>query len=809
MSRSAAEIDAVLDQLTLEELAGLLGGSDVWHTTGVARLGIPEMRVTDGPAGARGTSFTGIASVNVPCGTALAATFDVELVEQIGHLLGIETRSKGARVLLAPTINLHRTPVGGRNFECMSEDSHLTSRTAVAYVKGVQAEGVAACAKHFVGNDTEFERMTIDSQIPEATLRELYLAPFEAIVKEAGVLAIMTAYNRLNGPYCADSKELITDILRKEWGFDGIVMSDWFGLHSTVEGIQSGLDLEMPGPPQQRGAKLVNAVEAGQLTTDELKPAARRMLSLLDRIGAWDDGGPSEETTRDEPADRILLRSAASASMTLLSNRSGALPLRAESLGKVAVIGPNANPGQIMGGGSAFVNAVHWSSPLAALKDRLGDSLAFAQGCVTHRTLPAPDRALLGPIAFDMYADGIAEYHAGKKPTRTESGRGLKVMWMMAPAPDVPLDTFGCLASTTFTPNVSGTWSFGATSVGDLRVVINGQEVLNNAGAPAGHSYFGIGKAERIGTIELIAGTSYELHVEYDIAGSGMFAAFNIGAVGPVQGDLLKDAVDLAASCDTSIVIVGTNDDWEAEGYDRATMDLPGDQDRLISEVALVSKRTIVIINAGSPVTMPWLDQVDAVLYTWFPGQEFGDALADVLLGDVEPGGRLPVTMPRRLEDMPAGEHYPGRHGVAQYREGRLMGYRWYDTVGREPLFPFGFGLSYSSTNIDSASLDGQTITCTVTNTGNRPTRETVQVYASVTSVATADTPKDLPSQKLVGFVRTPTIAVGQSVTIAVTIDPRAFIHWDEATHGWADTVGQRELRIGTHSRHVAHRLTL
>ncbi len=535
MSRSAAEIDAILDQLTLEELAGLLGGSDVWHTTGVERLGIPEMRVTDGPAGARGTSFTGIASVNVPCGTALAASFDTALVEQIGHLLGIETRSKGARVLLAPTINLHRTPVGGRNFECMSEDPHLTSRIAVAYVKGVQAEGVAACAKHFVGNDTEFERMTVDSQIPEATLRELYLAPFEAVVKEAGALALMTAYNRLNGPYCADSKELITDILRDEWGFDGIVMSDWFGLHSTVEGIQSGLDLEMPGPPQQRGAKLVQAVEAGQLSIEELRPAAHRMLSLLDRLGAWDDGGPSIETTRDEPADRVLLRTAAAASMTLLSNRDNVLPLQTDALGKVAVIGPNANPGQIMGGGSAFVNAVHWSSPLKALKDRVGDSLNFAHGCLTHRTLPAPDRSLMGPITFDMYADGIASYIAGAKPTHTESGRGLKVMWMMAPAPTVPLDTFGCLAATTFTPNVTGAWSFGATSVGNLRILINGEEVLNNADAPAGHSYFGIGKAERIGTIELEEGKTYDLHVEYDIAGSGMFAAFNIGALAPCK----------------------------------------------------------------------------------------------------------------------------------------------------------------------------------------------------------------------------------------------------------------------------------
>ena len=256
--------ESVKPRCVIDEQVSLLAGADFWHTVAIERAGIPAMRVSDGPAGARGTLFEGgPASVNIPCGTSLAATWDPSLVEEIGHLLGKEARAKGARVLLAPTVNLHRTPIGGRNFECMSEDPYLTARTAVGYVRGLQAEGVAACIKHFIGNDTEFERNTIDSRIDERTLRELYMVPFEAAVKEAGVMSVMTSYNRINGPWAADSVEMIDVVLRGEWGFDGLVMSDWFGLHSTAEGVVAGLDLEMPGPTLHRGQQLVDAVAEG------------------------------------------------------------------------------------------------------------------------------------------------------------------------------------------------------------------------------------------------------------------------------------------------------------------------------------------------------------------------------------------------------------------------------------------------------------------------------------------------------------------------------------------------------------------
>ncbi len=807
MPRTPEAIDALVEQLTTEELAGLLGGSDVWHSTGIERLGIPRVRVTDGPAGARGTSFTGPASANVPCGTALAATWNPHLVRRIGHLLGIEARSKGARVLLAPTINLHRTPIGGRNFECMSEDPLLTAQTAVPYIEGVQAEGVACCTKHFVGNDTELERMSVDAHIDERTLRELYLVPFEAAVTEAKTMAIMTAYNKVNGPHAADHKHLITEVLRDEWGFDGIVMSDWFGLHSTVAGVEAGLDLEMPGPPIHRGKRLVKAIEDGTVDIGAVRAAATRMLRFLDRCGAFEDGEPSDEISRDDQQDRALLREAAAASMVLLRNENGALPLSEPALKKVAVIGPNARPGQIMGGGSAFVNAVHWSAPLNAITDRLGDRATYARGCLTHRQLPHPSRHLLGPVNIDYFAMGL-----GTTLTRSEVGRGLRMMWMSPPADDVPLDNFGVVVSTTFTPDSTGTWTFGLTSQGDGKIFIDNQIVVDDAGGLAGGSYFGMGKSEHTATIELDVSRTYDLRVEYQRTEMGMFGAFNVGALAPVTTDLVGEAVELALHSDISIVIVGTNDDWEAEGYDRVTIDLPGEQNRLVAEVASVSKQTIVVVNAGSPVSMPWLNEVDAVLFTWFPGQEFGDALADVLFGASEPGGRLPVTFPKSLEDTPAFEHYPFRNGIANYGEGRLIGYRWYDTIGREPLFAFGFGMSYTSFDISDSSIatDG-TAVATVTNTGSLPGSEVAQIYARTVSPANErpnERPNgsDHPFQKLVGFTRTPTLQPGESTTIAISIDPRAHQTWSTSTHSWVNTIGEHELHIGTHSRSL-HRI--
>ncbi len=804
------QIEDLLDSLTLADQVSLLAGIDMWETVPIERLGIPSIRVTDGPAGARGTSFEdGAKSVNVPCSTSLAASWDPSLVEEVGHLLGLEVRAKGARVHLAPTVNLHRTPVGGRNFECMSEDPYLTARTAVAYVRGVQAEGVASCIKHFVGNDTEFERNSIDSRIDERTLRELYLVPFEAAVKEAGVMSIMTSYNRINGPFAADSRELLEGVLRGEWGFDGLVMSDWFGLHSTAEGIAAGLDLEMPGPSLHRGQLLIDAVEAGHVSAADVRKAAGNVLSLIDRVDGFSDGGPGPETTRDEASDRALVRRAGAAGMVLLKNDAvdgtPLLPLDAAGLKRVAVIGPNAAVGQIMGGGSAFVRPVHVSHPVEALVSRLGGvEVTYSPGCDIDKRLPPLDRAWSSPVEVNYFADPDDAGRPDAKPVSAKTHSSSRIMWVTDPTDETERHPhFGARAHSVITPSVSGMWQFGISSIGIGKLLIDGDVILDNSSIETGGSFFGLGRSELVGSVELEAGTSYELEAQLSRPRSeNALSGLILGAKPPQTSDLLTAATDSAHDADLAIVIVGTTDEWESEGWDREELGLPGRQDELISAVADVCPRVVVVVNAGSPVLMPWLGEVAAVLYSWFPGQEFGDALADVVLGDVEPQGRLPVTFPRRLEDTPASEHHPGRNGVATYTERRLMGYRWYDTVGREPLFPFGFGLGYATPSIDSATVvDSHTVSVELSNLGTRDGVEVVQVYCH--AVDRDGAASDEPAQRLVGFAKV-AIAAGSNASATISLDPRAYQYWDVETHSWMTDTGAFELRVGRSSRDIA-----
>jgi beta-glucosidase len=358
------------------------------------------------------------------------------------------------------------------------------------------------------------------------------------------------------------------------------------------------------------------------------------------------------------------------------------------------------------------------------------------------------------------------------------------------------------------TPDQTGEWVFSIESVAPVRIILDGVTVLDNADVPSGGSFFGMGKPETLVNIDLVAGRTYSFVVElrHTPTGAGL-SGLTIGAMGPQQENMMEEAVTLAAQCDVSVVVVGTNDDWESEGWDRETIALPGEQDQLIAEIAKVSKRTIVIVNAGSPVSMPWLDDVEAVIYAWFPGQEFGDALVDLLVGDVEPSGRLPVTLPRRLEDTPAFEHHPGRNGVAKYLEGRLIGYRWYDTIGREPLFPFGFGLGYADVQIIDASKSGtHGVDVAVRNESDRAGVQVVQVYAHRKD--RDGLPSDEPDQKLVGYARVKVAAKGTTM-LHVDLDPDAYRMWDPETSAWAQWTGNVELRVGTSSRHIAHRIAI
>jgi beta-glucosidase len=545
-----------------------------------------------------------------------------------------------------------------------------------------------------------------------------------------------------------------------------------------------------------------------------VRDCARNILNLMERTGGT-GVPPGPEISRTDADDMATLRRASSSAMVLLRNESiggtPVLPLDVRGLTSIAVLGPNASRGMVQGGGSAHVTPTRVSHPLDAITERLGSAVRIehSAGCNINKKLPELDARLLQNVSLDYYRDPAELDDANAVPAEVGTTGVFRLLWAGDPLNRrEPNFAFGARLAAQLTPDQTGEWVFSIESVAPVLIIIDGETVLDNANVPAGGSFFGMGKPETLVTINLEAGRTYSFVVElrHTPTGAGL-SGLTIGAMGPQQENMMEEAVTLAASCDVSIVVVGTNDDWESEGWDRDTIALPGEQDALITEVAKVSKRTIVIVNAGSPVSMPWLDEVEAVIYAWFPGQEFGDALVDLLVGDVEPSGRLPVTLPRRLEDTPAFEHHPGRNGVAKYLEGRLIGYRWYDTVGREPLFPFGFGLGYADVQIIDASKSGtHGVDVAVRNESARAGVQVVQVYAHRKD--RAGLPSDEPDQKLVGYSRVKVAANGTTM-LHVDLDPDAYRMWDPETSAWTQWTGNIELRVGTSSRHIAHRIAI
>src|SRR6266536_1654534 len=569
-------------QLTVAEKALLTAGVDMWHTATVDRVGVPAVRMTDGPNGARGDRWSGSTSACLPCGSALAATWNRDLVRQVGRVLAEEARAKGARVLLAPTVNIHRHPLGGRHFESFSEDPYLSAEMAVAYITGVQERGVSAVVKHFACNDQEHERHSISVDVDERALREIYLPPFEAAVRTAGAWAIMSAYNRVAGTYCSEHRPLLTDLLRTEWGFDGLVVSDWRGTHSAAA-VDAGLDLEMPGPPLHLGARLTD----GGASETSLDRAANNLLTLIERTNRLPDDAPIAR-----PAAEVA-REAAREAIVLLRN-DGVLPLVAQSKQRIALIGPLAARAAAQGGGSAEVTPLHVVSPLEALRLRLGReaNIAHQPGCALPGQLQLLDSHLLAQRANGGGALEVTYYDnqdfAGEPVAREAFAQG-RIRWDRLP-PGLSAREFSVRITATLVPDASGVWRVGVANAG-------------------------------------------------------------------------QRAASAAADADIVLLVVGYDGRWESEGFDRPHMHLPEPQDKLIRAVLRANPRTIIAVNAGSPVTMDWADDAAALLQVWFPGQECGSALMDVLFGDVDASGRLPTTFPRRLEDSPAFANYPGAEG--------------------------------------------------------------------------------------------------------------------------------------------------
>lgn len=806
-------IEDLLSQMTLQEKVSLLAGTNMWYTVPVERLGIPSLKMTDGPNGARGAgSFSNaVKTTCFPAGISLASTWNTELVGRVGQALADETKAKGAQVLLGPTVNIQRSPLGGRNFECFSEDPYLSARLAVAYITGLQQKGVGASIKHYVCNDEEFERFSISSEVRERALREIYLPPFEAAVREAKPWTIMAAYNLVNGIAASESPYLLTEILRDEWGFDGVVVSDWFeSVKSTAASVNAGLDLEMPFP-RWRGEKLLEAVERGEVAEATIETSVRRLLLLLDKAGLFEHHEAVAEQAIDLPERRALVREAAAEGIVLLKNEQQVLPLQREQLTALAVIGPNAQVAQITGGGSAQVNAHYAVTPFEGIVGKVGDHVhvGYEQGCTNYRLLPLLDTSLLlAGTQGSEHGLAIEYFNSGDLsgiPVNRETQTTAEIMWFSPPAGVDPRQ-FSARVSGRFTPQEAGAYIFSLTSAGLSRLSIDGREVIENwTQQTPGGEYFGFGSTEVQAVVPLEAGHEYLLTLEFARSEASLLAAVRLGMLPPVPTDAIERAVQLAATSDVAIVYVGFGGEWQSEGFDRPDMELPGKQNALVEQVAAANPRTIVVLNTGSPVTMPWLDKVAAVVQAWYPGQECGNAIADILFGDVTPSGKLPQTFPVRVEDNPAYLNFPGENGKVYYGEGLFVGYRYYDKKRVAPLFPFGFGLSYTTFSYSPLRLSAQEInpndtlqvSVDVTNTGSCAGKEVVQLY-----VRDEQASLQRPEKELKAFTKVH-LEPGECKAVTLSIACEALAYYDDRAHTWIAEAGKFVVLVGTSSQDI------
>ena len=788
------DIKAKVAQLSLEDKVKLLTGEDFWTTYALADIGLRKMVVSDGPSGVRGELWDERSpSLSLPSATAFASTWDTEVMGVIGEVMAYEARRKNVDVVLGPTINLHRSPLGGRHFEAYSEDSVLSGKLAAAFVRGIQQQGVGACLKHFVANDAETDRHTVNNILDEETLREVYSLPFEIAVRDSNPWTIMSAYNRVNGPKMAASP-LLNSMLKSEWGWDGAVISDWTGVQSTVDTGNEGNDLEMPGPFGFWGEKLLAAVKSGEVSEGAVDSKVERILRLAARVGKLAETTSTKAKQFTNTELQEIARKVGSQSIVLAKNENSVLPL--ESAKSIAVIGAHARFGRGQGGGSATVYPTEFVAPLEGLTSNAptGTSIQYTLGVNADTGLIQFDKNYLknpvtgtgGCLAEVVAPDGTI--------LLSENRFGGFFNWATQPW---MFQYKFIRVSGVFTADKDGEYQFGVGMVGNYKVTIGdavhegfipmhsddlGEFVLNPPCRSFGHT--------------LRKGEEVLLQWEYPQGSLPIpIASFLIGFREPSrsQAEEFSDATALAAKSDVAIVFVGTTAEIESEGHDRKDISLPDGQDQLVSAVAKVAKRTIVVVNAGSPVEMPWFDEVDSVLFTYFGGQQMGSALADVIYGVVNPAARTPTTWATQLSDLPVVNTTP-TSGELHYSEGRFIGYRAWRKSNRVPLIPFGHGLSYTTFTSELLSADKSTAKVKVVNTGKRFGAEVVQIYATSSDAQSFE-------RRLVGFAKVE-LKAGESATVDIALEPLVFKsfhgNWNDVAGDWIITLAENAFAQGS-----------
>ncbi|MFX0581324.1 glycoside hydrolase family 3 C-terminal domain-containing protein [Nocardia nepalensis] len=790
-----AAVEKALAALDLDARCHLLAGQDMWSLPAIAEIGLDSLVMSDGPIGVRGVHWSpGDPSVALPSPTALAATWDPALARRAGQLLAQEARRKGVHMLLAPTLNLHRSPLGGRHFECYSEDPLLTGAIGAAYVTGVQDGGVAATPKHFVANDSETDRFTVDVRVSQRALHELYLAPFEAVVEQAGPWALMAAYNSVNGTTMTEHGALQNDILRARWGFDGAIVSDWMAARDTVGAAGGGLDIAMPGPRTVFGSALAEAVRAGQVSEETVERMARHVLRLAARVGALADAPPAvAEDALPAPIDgEALAREIAQRSIVLLRNESGALPLG--KVRRIALIGQTADQPRALGGGSAQVFPPHTVSPLEGLRRLLDEEteVVYAVGADPRIKIPPAKEG------FDLR---VRLYGAGGRPLGEHPLPEGAVEWIGEFPDGIAVgELHSVVVSGTFTPRVTGTHTLAIAGIGPFQLTVADETCFDDAIVPEGDPMAAfLAPPETLVDVELIAGQSVSVSLTHTVTRLPdlpiAFEKFALGHQEPnIDADaLIEAAVAAAASADVAVVVVATTAEVESESFDRTSLSLPGRQDELVARVVAANPRTVVVVNTGSPVQMPWAEDAAAILLTWFPGQEGGSALADVLFGHAEPSGRLPTTWPAYQDDSPVLNVTP-TDGILAYEEDSYIGYRAWQRLSTAPRYWFGHGLGYTTWEYETAAFHPDptgkvvgTLTVRVRNTGDRPGRETIQTYIAQSAH---------PDPRLAAFAVVEA-EPGATVEAAIPIPRRAAESWNEATENWGLPTTAHDLLTG------------
>jgi len=807
------DIESLIKQMTVSEKVALLSGRNAWFTVPIERLGIPSAVMTDGPHGVRtgGQGMGRIVSTATayPTGVSMASTWNRGLVEQVGAALAEETRHLGCHILLGPCVNIVRSPLAGRNFETYGEDPFLAGQIGTAYVNGLQRQGVGASVKHYAANNQEIERSRGNSIVDERTLREIYLPAFETIVKAAQPWTVMCAYNRINGTYASAHLELLRRILKEEWDFDGVVVSDWGAVHDIHDPVSAGLDLEMPGPARYFGRDLEAAVTNWQVEMWHLDDAVRRMLRLLFRVGVM-SGEVLLQGSGDTEEHRKMAQVLAAESMVLLKNDKKRLPLRVDAIKKMAVIGLNADT-MVCGGGSSRVDPHHWVTPLEGIREKLGDQVevVYAPG-YDNRVIPTVVEA--ARFTHDDGQEGLQvdfynnlNLNGDPVLSRVEPDIG---MWWGGSSPEAGVVDKGCFSARwtgTFTASETGETDFYLLNTGLGKVWLDGDLILENAIGTITSAEVDMERMLARTTLSLEKGKRYTFKAEFVSGEMSQYALMRFMYMPPlgVTGDLLESAAALAESCDAVIIMAGLPDMYESEGYDRKDMDLPGEQDALIRGVKEVNPNTVVVVNAGAPVAMPWAEAVDTILLAYYPGQEGGHALADILFGDVNPSGKLTVTYPKRLEDNPAFINYPGWRDV-HYGERLFVGYRYYDAKDVKPLFPFGHGLSYTEFTYTELAMPSEVetgqevdLSVTIENTGDMSGQEIIQLY--VRDVASTLV---RPVKELKGFEKIH-LEPGESQIVHFTLTPRDLSYYDPYRKAWVAEPGEFEVLVGASSRDI------